>query len=486
MSLAVDWYPPGPVTNRFMGATSFVQAIQGPIGSGKTTACFVKLIYLAFQQQPSVRDGVRRFKACVVRDTYRDLWRTTIPSWWKLVPQSMGTWTGGRGEPAQHHLIIDGGGKRLEFTLDFVAIGDGRAEDVLRGYEVTVFYLNEFDLLNEEVYLYVRGRAGRYPLMIDGGPTFWGVLADLNAPDVDSWAYKMLYDDQPEDVSLFVQPSGLAPNAENKANLPAGYYEKQVVGQPAWYIRRMIENKPGYSRSGAVVYTEWNDPLHCASADLVFVPQRTLFVGLDAGGTPAATIWQRGADGQWRGLDELVSPAGEITGPNRFGQRLSQMLTERFPGADVRGIADPSAAYGTDRQDEDEEDWIQTVARVARIPVRAAVTNSSTVRREAIRVPLTQMIDGHKPGLIISPRMTRFRRAMNSDYRYRRYPGPVERYDTVPEKNDASHVVDAAQYAILGGSDYAELTGREQRRSQNAGRRLAYAGDENSPDGIDA
>ena len=52
--LNINWKSPGPVASRFMASTARIQIINGPVGSGKTTAAFMKAVRLAAQQQPSV------------------------------------------------------------------------------------------------------------------------------------------------------------------------------------------------------------------------------------------------------------------------------------------------------------------------------------------------------------------------------------------------------------------------------------------------
>lgn len=478
--LSLSWTPPGPVSNAFMASRAGVHGIMGPIGSGKTGTALMKCIHLAAEQQPSPRDGWRRSKFTVVHQTYRQLWRATIPSWWKWVPQSVGEWSGAKDAPARHTVrfaLPDG--SRVELIMDFVAIGDNAAEDVLRGYEPTGFYLNEADLLSEDVFLYARGRAGRYPAMADGGPSWWGIMLDFNAPPVTSWIYRSFFSKRPEGYETYVQPGGFDPKAENKTNLPEGYYEKQAEGQPDWYVQRMIENKFAYPRDGKPVYPEYNDQLHCAPQDLKPIPGLKLIIGLDAGLTPAGGIWQRTPFGQWRGLRELVVAAGESMGPTRFGQWLAQVLRDHYPGFEVECWADPSSFYGGDKQSDDDKAWAQIVAAVAKIRIRPAPSNSPSVRIEAVRKPLTRMIDGRQPGLIISPCMEVTREGMAAMYRFAKAKTSDERYAEQPEKNSFSHIADANQYALLSGGEYADVMQREQR-SRRVPRQTRALGDDDA------
>lgn len=458
--ISLAYRPPGPVAARFMTSSADVQLLNGPIGSGKTTACLIKSVMLACRQRPSSRDGKRKFRVCAVRDTYRQLWKTTLASWFKRFPRTHGDFTGSEGAPATHRLQFPlQDGTIVDFQIDFVAIGDQNAEDVLRGYEVTCFYLNEADLLAKEVYTYARGRAGRYPDMEEGGPSWYGVLMDCNAPELDNWLYQDFWSDLPQGIEVFRQPSGLSAQAENIANLPPGYYATQSSGQPEWYITRMLKNMPGYSRAGKPVYPEFNDALH-VDGIILPVPGRKLVIGLDAGLTPAAVICQQDAHGVWLILEELASEPG--VGAVRFAARLRQLLNERYAGFEVVAWADPAAAYGVDKV-EGEASWIDIVARETGIRIRPAPSNALTRRLEAVRLPLSRLIEG-KPGLRLSTRCTTLRHGFNSGYRFRKLQVAGDtRYDESPEKNEYSHPHDALQYALSGGGEDAEVMARAKR-----------------------
>ncbi len=377
--LDLRWEPPGPVAARFMASGARVPILNGPIGSGKTTACLMKALRLSSRQKRSTRDGLRKFKLCVVRDTYRQLWKTTLPSWFKRVPREFGSFSGADNAPARHEVMMHlGDGSTSHLTVEFVAIGENAVEDVLRGYEPTAFYLNELDLLSRDVLTYARGRIGRFPDVEEGGPSWYGIIADCNAPELNSWLYQDIFTKGPEELeregaALFRQPSGLSPAAENLKNLVPGYYVDQVRGAEAWYVARMVENKPGYSRAGKPIYPEFSDVMHVAAEELAPMMGIALEVGLDAGLNPAAVMCQHLPDGQWRVIDELVGETG--TGAARFGKALGQRLKERFGMIrTIHGWADPSAAFGADKQ-AGERTWIEIVAAEAGIRVSAAPTN---------------------------------------------------------------------------------------------------------------
>lgn len=512
--------PPGRVAAQFLASDAFVQAIMGPVGSGKTGASLMKPLYIARRQAPDPRDGVRRTKFAVIRDTARNLEKTTIPSWHRWVPKDMpgSDWLGGSGgQPAKHTIrwaLPDG--TQVELIIEFIGLGDGSAETAMPGWEGTGAYLNEADKLARDVLTYVKGRVGRYPAKDVaagfGGATWRGVWMDFNAPDVDHWLYKVLvegetdegFDDPRWTPQFFVQPGAmilqggryiLNPRAENLANLPDGYYEQQVAGQPTWYCRRMVANQWGANRDGQPVYEEWNDEFHVSPVDLLPVLGLRLRIGVDAGLTGALVIGQEMPNGQLRILDELVAPPTGW-GAIKFGEALNRLLAERYApwarglighnggprlgGADdIDVFADPAAGS---RSSTDEQSWLQVFAATTGLRVRLAPTNLPTMRLEAVRKPLTRLIDG-APGLFVSPRCKVLRKGFNSGYRLRRVlaNGATERYADTPDKNEFSHVHDGCQYFALGETGHLALLG--QRPGQNGGRRQTQAITDDNPRG---
>lgn len=476
----LTWDPPGPVAGRFMAAQPAMGGtllLNGPIGSGKTTADFLKGIKLSGLQRPSTlytrphpRDGrpmpVRKFKLTTVRDTYRQLWKTTLPSWWKRVPREAGTWSGSENGPASHHIEFVLPDSIIDFHADFIAIGENAVEDVMRGYEPTWWYLNEMDLLAREVYNYARGRAGRYPDMSEGGPTTYGILADCNAPEFEGWLYQDIFTKSPAElvaigVQLFIQPGGRDPGAENLKNLPPGYYANQLAGQPEWYVARMVDNKPGYSRAGKPVHPEFRDALHVPAHELDPIPGVGLVIGIDPRTNPSAVFLQRLPSGQRRFIDELQGE--QNMGPRRFGKLLAEFIHDRFgflrPQA-IRGMCDPSARYGADKE-AGEQDWLEIVSAVTGVRIDPAPSNNLDVRREALKKPLMELIDG-EPAILVSPRCKVLRAGLNSGFRYRKLNVPgADRWADEVEKNHYADLCEAAEYACL--SDGADLEIRERK-----------------------
>ena len=479
----IDWRAPGPVARAFYDDMAPISAIMGPVGSGKTTAALVKIVEHARKQRPSPRDGVRRYKHLVIRDTFVNIQRTILPSWFGIFPKSMGEWVG--GPPAVHKLKFDDGQGSIELQVDFMGLGDDVIENLLRGYEMTGFYANEVDLMSYGTIDFLFSRAGRYPSAMDGGCVWRGGWMDFNAPEQDHWLHQLLVDkiipesDPPqaaEGFSFYVQPGGMDAGAENRAHLPADYYEKMMGNMPQWRARRLVHNRWGYSRDGKPVYPEFNDNVHVAPAPLEPLPGVPVVLGIDAGGTPAAAFGQFVPGGGLRVFAEIVTGPG--TGPKGFGRLILDVVAARCRGFEISGWVDPAAEHGV--ADGADRDWIAVVRQVTGIPLRPAPTNAPGMRQEALRSPLSRLVEG-RPGFLLSPCCKALRKALNSGYHYRRIQsgGASGRFDTKPNKNEWSHVAEALEYLALGGpGGLAAVIGRE------AGRQIVMENDYDVYEGV--
>jgi len=511
----------GPTVARFHASDAFMRFIMGPVGSGKTGGELMERVYNAARQEPHPRDGVRRTKHAVVRDTYRNLEKTTIPSWHAWVPPSMGHWVGGSGGvPATHTLEFRLPDQTTVHTIiEFVGLGDNKIDVVLPGWEGSTAYLNEVDKLSIDVVTYLRGRVGRYPKVDVGagfrGCTRPGIDGDFNAPDTDHWLYDMLVENPMtlEDalalgvdlggrrpLDFFVQPSAMIkspdgryainPKAENLRNLPAGYYERQILGQPDWYIRRMILNQWGASRDGEPVYPEYDDAVHLANYDLRAVPGLPLLLGADAGLQGAILVCQRLPAGTWLILDEIIAPETGM-GAVKMGELLNRLLadeyrdwvharprynvqleSERLRARDlpIRGWGDPAGKARS--SEDDDKSWMTTLSATSQVPFVPAPTNALTPRLEVVRNALMR-----KDGIVVSRRCKVLRHGFNSGYRIKRIEkGGSHHYSDQPEKNRYSAPHDALQYVLLGAGEYLHVLGRADYRRERRARQATAEG----------
>lgn len=129
----------------------------------------------------------------------------------------------------------------------------------------------------------------------------------------------------------------------------------------------------------------------------------------------------------------------------------------RVPGINFRFVGDPS---GDNRSMTDGRTTFQ-MYRLAGIPAIPASTNDPQVRRDALVRPLTRTVKG-QPGLLLAPHLKWLRKALSGAWCYRRVKiGGTERYRDEAEKNEFSHVGEAAEYGLMDAGENFHATGSE-------------------------
>ncbi len=115
--------------------------------------------------------------------------------------------------------------------------------------------------------------------------------------------YRLAEEQRPKGWEFWAQPGGLLetapgifspnPDAENLENLPADYYEENAEGATTDYVRVYHCGRYGFVQQGKPVFPEFRDDIHAARDVIPVDPNRTLYVGLDFGLTPAAVFCQK-------------------------------------------------------------------------------------------------------------------------------------------------------------------------------------------------
>lgn len=480
---------PGPMADAFLMSRAFIKVIVGPVGSGKTMTALDALVVVAEKQGGTVdAQGVyrRRARVGVIRETYPNLEKNTLKSWFDLFPEESGkfTWKA----PYTHKItLILGEDERgrptdiVDFEIEFRAIGDRSVEEVTRGWQVVAVLVDEADLQPPELLSFLTGRVGRGGLDRDMVVDPQIILC-LNAPSIDNWMYRLAYeknlgeidDDLREELGgrelleVFIQPGGRDPGAENLHNLPRGYYKIQAAANQhrPGYVARMIDNKPVPMQHGQPVNPQFDYTRHVRK--LHWNPERQLIVGVDQGLFAAATACQRTSMGQLRTLREAVmfredGRALAKIGPTAAGQMVRAMIADNFPDLHpdmLRIVADPAAWAAEDRADA-EMDWILAFQKGLGHKVRKAKTNRQTLRNEAIWRSMAE-----HDGYAVDPSCVHLIRGHVGGYHYRKAEvsdgelrGHLEIADTI-----YTHVCDAEQYAALEGEHViGDIRGRPRR-----------------------
>jgi hypothetical protein len=474
-SLLTNYLPPGPKAQAYISSADQITLIMGPEGSGKSVASGVKKLWAAQQQAPSPHDGVIYVKGYVIRATYRDLWDKTIPTYWQCWPKNMvgSTWVGGKGEPATHTielLIPDPKGRhknqaglvcqKYHLIHEFRAISDATLSDFIAGLEATWIYLNEVNTLPDNVLSAFYRRCGRYPSPdhrpSDGVVRWFGVFGDFNAEDEAHWLFKACVSERKEGLTFIVQPSGFSAEAENMRQLRKihpDYYRHRARQMEKWEVRRMIENRWGFSRSGEPVFGEdWDDDAHVAAAPIDPDPQKPFYAGLDGGGRPAAVLAQEDHRGALVVFAEFTTPDDAYWDVETFARKLVRFVGERWPGLRcAMAYPDPAnrarlLGLGADLAEEDRT-WIAQFAIFTGWPVSVPHTNDPQTRVLSVRKRLRLGARGFR----LSPACAVLRAGFNSGYRLRRanaQDGAVAEHERIV-KNRYSHPHDALQYLSM-------------------------------------
>lgn len=469
---SLNYKPDGDTIKQFMKDQSFFRGLRGPVGSGKSVSCCIEILRRALEQKVG-EDGKRKSRWAVIRNTNPQLKTTTIKTWLDWFPED--EWGKFAWSVPYTHYI-----KKGELDLEVIFLALDRPEDVkkLLSLELTGVWINEAREIPKSIIDATTMRVGRYPSMRDGGPSWYGVIADTNPPDVDHWwsilagesvmpdyitkqEAKMLV--KPDNWIFYNQPPAMLEikdkeghldryednkDRENGKNLTHAYYSNIIRGKTKSWIDVYVLNRLGQIEDGKPVYEMFRRDVHVAKSDVAIMKETPIYVGIDFGLTPACVFGQR-VRGRWLIIDELVA---EDMGILRFSDLMKQKMAEYLPRNFIV-FGDPA---GDHRAQTDESTPFQ-ILRGRGISARPAPSNDVMLRLESVNVTLSRMVDGES-GILIDPKCINIIKGFDGGYNYRRMQVSGERYEEKPNKNRFSHIHDALQYMLLGAGEGRKLT----------------------------
>ena len=474
-----NWEPPGPIADAFYWSDADIIGIRGPVGSGKTTAHLRSRVRRAVMMPMSMIDGIRRYKVVVARETYRQLWQTTIPSWWEVMPKALGKWAGGRGDPVTHSLTFEDRYGPVEFVAEFLAFGSSSTEIEanIRGVQATDLALEEADTIPVAVLTKGIGRIDRYPV-----PTHFAGLADhlksygqiscsYNAPDEDNWTVRVIegenqdaesaeirksMEDEGIRIEFFRQPGFNEPNCENLQHLSPKYYPRQIATMTAEGrgndVDRLVYNQIGFVRIGEPVFNKIYKPnVHKSRQPLEPVRGVPLIIGLDQGYFGAAVIGQFFAPFEWRIYAELLFKEGCFA--PEFGRALRDLLDERFAGMPVGEVWCDMA--GSSKESQEDVTWMSQVAAASRLEIEPQQLGGNRIepRLAVWRAAMQWEVLG-QTGLLIDPSCKYLLRGLENDYVWDKASDKDTNRGRKPRKKGvrAADVIDAGGYMMLSKS----------------------------------
>ena len=476
----LDYKPPGPIAKAFLKDESFLRGIRGPVGSGKSVTCCMEIMRRAVQQKPN-QNKIRRTRWAVIRNTNPQLKTTTIKTWRDWFSDDIGrfVWS----PPYTHYVNFAlGDGTTVELEVIFLALD--KQEDVkkLLSLELTGAFINEAREIPKSIVDACTMRVGRFPSMRDGGPSWFGVIMDTNAPDETHWwgimagevpppeymsqEEKMLLV-KPDDWSFFRQEGAMVenrdsngtllgyeknPKAENKENIQPDYYEKIILGKSQQWVKVYVLNEYQALLDGKPVYPSFNKEQHVAKSPIEPIESREIIVGIDFGRTPSAAFCQQLYSGKWVVFHELV---GQDMGAGRFADILKRDIHKNgWDKFEFKFIGDPAG----NQMAQTSEQTPFMILRANGINAYPAPSNDTIIRVESVESVLNRMSDGY-PSFTISPTCQVLISGFEGGYQYKRqYHMGNERYEEKPSKNRFSHIHDALQYAFLGGGEGVKVT----------------------------
>jgi hypothetical protein len=469
--------PDGEVIKAFLKEDCFFRGIRGPVGSGKSVGCCIEVFRRALQQEKN-KDGIRRSRWAIIRNTNPQLRTTTIKTWLDWFPEDQWGkfhWS----VPYTHHI------KKADIDLEVLFLALDRPEDVkkLLSLELTGIWINEAREVPKSIIDACTMRVGRFPSMREGGPSWSGVIADTNAPEEDHWwpimsgevpvpdhipleQARMLI--KPDNWEFFVQPAGMieesdkngnvldyVPNkkAENSQNMLKSYYPNLIRGKTKSWIDVYVMNRLGSIQEGKPVYPSFVSETHIATEEIPIADGVPLYIGIDFGLTPAAVFGQK-VRGRWLIQAEIVAIDMGIV---RFSEMLRQEIATRFANLDVHIYGDPAGDF---RAQTDESTPFQ-IMRGAGLRAIPAPSNSVDLRLESVSSCLNKMVDG-KPAFLVDRRCPTLIKGFEGGYSYKRMQVSGERFDDKPDKNMYSHIHDALQYLMLGAGEGRQLINNQK------------------------
>ncbi len=498
-----------PTIKRFSGDHTFLRALMGPFGSGKSSGCVIEVARRARLQEPD-KDGIRRTRFAVVRNSYPQLKDTTIPTvmYWL---EHMGDY---KVSDFDFHLnrLTASDGSPVHCTIHFRALDKPQDIRNLLSLELTGCWFNEAREINERIINAMRGRVGRFPPKNadgTGGATWKGIWMDTNPPDTDHWFYRLFEEDIPhacltckypngslvlypsrfsgggvipldqrkcpicgKDITnafpltkIFKQPSGFSKEAENLPWLPDDYYAILSAGMDQEFINVYCHGQYGYVKDGKPVYWNYDPDLHYSKLVLTAKPGYPLVMSFDNTGlNQACIICQYMPNGQFRILHEWLV---ENMGTRRLARDIVRpFVWSTYSGATVFITGDPA---GVKRMDTDESTTFQEIidAFGQGVTVQPARSNSWQARFNAVDNLLTKRIGKNEPALLISQSCKSLHRGFMGEYKMRRLQVVgKEKYVDRPEKNLIANVHDALQYAAMFTEDMYDLMSRNRYEPQ--------------------
>jgi hypothetical protein len=513
-----SFYPPGPVAAAFLASSAPINIIEGPIESGKSTATAMRVYKTICQAYPD-RDGKRRSRILITRNTYPDLRGSTVETFLDWFPPKLY----GRffdTEPYLYEMRF----RDVVANIHFESYADDKDDTIraLRSKEYTAAWINEGQFFPRRLVFEIASRTGRYPKREDiahhfppGGGLQQNLMIDHNAPFIeDHWIRYMRGDipiprdmnkdiarqyAKPANVRFFRQPPALLeimgpdgdevigysvnPEAENLANMSDGIrstvemerrmelakagkidvprahrYIELVGGKTTDEIERDLLGRVARVRRNATATPQFRRTRHVIDKGVKPVEGTTVVLCADHGLTPAV-VFMQSINGCWIAFSELI---GENIGTDEFAPLVRSHLATHYPWTMSHdGTLGGYVAWG-----DPQGGWRGSTATDAPFQLYAAhgivmrapaKKDRPLLRLEAARLVLRTEFN-NRPRAQIHPDCPALIDALDGGAVIRKIKtADGMRMTEEIVKNSHSHVFDAWTYGLWGGGEVKEM-----------------------------
>lgn len=495
----IHYVPDGRTLEAYMASGQKVVCIEGPVGSGKSSATIARKFACAIQQPPG-QSGVRRRRTAIIRDTLPDLrisaMKTFHSELW-FPPERFGTPSESRPPPTSIIDLALPDGSRLLWEV--IWLGLNRIEDVRKvlSTDLSDAWINEAKTTAKAIVDALSDRIGRFPSEADGGCFSPQIHCDTNAapayhwmPIMGGWCEPPDWMDaqqralllKPDNWEFFSQPPALVeqkavdgtvsyrlnPARENQKFLRDDYYDWR--GKSKDYIDVMYMVKHRELREGKAVFEWFDRDVHVASAPIEIDLNYPLYWGNDPS-LNTGTVFGQDIDGQVRVLAEFFRTD---MGAERYLPALLRWIGQRWPNLSLSRMPGMQDPHGDSRSELRDSDTVLRMYQAAGLEVQRAPTNDLLVRLGMVDRAGESFVQG-RPGLIIDPSCSMLIEGFEGAYKYKALKGPASfemgGHEDEPLKNLHSNLQDALQYMLMRMGRHHEIQGRERRA---AGARGAY------------
>lgn len=436
----------------FHNSHAQVKALCGPVGSGKTSA-------MCFEIWFALREAREPLPWLIARESYRQLHDSTRRTWeyWfgacsrylKVDERMLVTVENVFGDTLIHELDFRHA-RRPEDASNLLSTEYAGAwlEEVVPAYQMDAGVVGAG--LPKELFDLVLTRM-RHP-----GAHRSHVLLSFNPPHRYHWVYQEFFARTAEELATRDYALFRSPAYENRANLPARYYERllEQFGPGSDLARRFVLGEAVTLYPGVRVFPEASEAMHFRTA-LEVLPGVELVIGFDFGLTPCAVVCQMLPSGRLQVYAEIQLFNAGI---ERLAAHLHELLKApdtvrggpRFKGNTWRCWGDPA---GSAKAPTDERTCFD-ILRHNGFDVQPGAVDWES-RRQALKMRLERLVDGEPAILIDQQSCPVLSEGLLGGFSY---PKSLDgRIAGKPLKNNFSHTADALMYLCTG--EFARASG---------------------------